>query len=102
MLSEICLLTQQALSAAKDNDWQQTQTIINQRDKQLHGVVSQKLSELTEDMAQKARFQLESIAEINEEITVLSTSQRDKLLDKKSKLEKNKKAINSYLDHSSK
>jgi hypothetical protein len=65
MLSEICLLSQQALSAAKDNDWQQTQSIINQRDKKLHDVVSQRLSELTEDMAEEARSQLESIAKLN-------------------------------------
>lgn len=102
MLSEICLLSQQALSAAKDNDWQQTQSIINQRDKQLHEVVSQRLSELTEDMAEEARSQLESIAKLNEEITALSTSQRDKLLNKKSELNRSQKAINSYLNHSSK
>lgn len=95
----LCELTQQAITACHNDDWNLTRSLIDQRDQQLAVVLSEDTSVLPEKSKYALREALEKLALLNTELSQLTIASRDQLNDRKSELEKNKKAINSYLDN---
>ena len=95
----LCELTQQAIIACHNDDWQLTRSLIDQRDRQLSVVLSKDTSDLSEKSKYALREALEKLASLNTELSQLTISSRDQLKNRKSELERNVKAINSYLDN---
>ena len=97
---QLCELTQQAITACKNKDWQLTQALIDQRDQQLNEVLTQDTETLPEQGKYALRENLEQLALLNIRLSQLTTASRDQLGNEKFELERNAKAINSYLDNS--
>jgi len=88
-----------AINAARNGDWELSQSIITERDKKLSAVLNIDFSKLPADTQQQFRAQLEQLEELNTELAQLAIQFREEITHQKSSLNKSKSAINSYLDN---
>ena len=94
-----CEQTKAAIKAAHDDDWELSQSIINDRDKRLTKQLSIEFSLLPIETQQELRSHLETLEKLNTELVELAITSQKEIIDKKSAMFKNKSAINKYLDN---
>jgi len=94
-----CEQTKDAIKAARNGDWELSQSIINDRDKHLTKQLSMEFSHLSIEIQQKLRSNLEILEKLNTELIELATTSQKEIIDKKSAIIKSKSAINKYLDN---
>ncbi len=92
-------LTEHALDNARNDEWNEIHSLIEQRDAIIRDI-HDKVSYETSSIQQKIRNQLETIADLNNHLIEIAKSHQQVLMNKKSSAAKSKSAINSYLDNS--
>lgn len=98
LANDACKLTQAAIQAAQDEDWEKSQSMILKRDQTL-SELPDNFSSLAHDKQLELRVILESVDKLNSEFIIFVNSNREQLMKKKSDINKNMQAINNYLDH---
>jgi len=94
-----CEQTKTAINAARNGDWELSQSIINDRDQHLKKELSIDFSQLPDETQQKLYSNLKILEQLNTELVEFVMASKKDVTDQKSSLAKNKNAINQYLDN---